>query len=199
GEHVALPQVQLSAALVDGRGIRNVNGDALDGAVNGGTGEVASETNNVRGASRINSVRLQHRAAKDGTNGAVVVACIREERIRTGAGVLGEANNTLKLGCNQPVRQVPVCLGNSLKRGGKVLDGVGSINSLFRRTGQNIKVRTGRGTVDDSRVELPSKRGREAAGKLRIQGRQITTELIRERLNDGQLVRGHALRANGSV
>src|SRR5699024_1113225 len=34
-EHVALPQVKLSAALVDRRGVRDCDLDALNGAVNG--------------------------------------------------------------------------------------------------------------------------------------------------------------------
>src|SRR5699024_2150011 len=33
----------------------------------------------------------------------------------------------------------------------------------------------------------------------RIQGRQVTTELVRERLNDSQLVRGHGLRRNSRI
>src|SRR5699024_717196 len=55
-EHVALPQVQLSAALVDRRGVLDCDLDALNGAVNGRTSEVASETNNIRIACGVNGI-----------------------------------------------------------------------------------------------------------------------------------------------
>src|SRR5699024_5932957 len=199
GEHVALPQVQLSSALVHGCNIRDCNLDTLDGSVNGGTGEVARETDNIRGASLVNGVRLQHRATENRPNRTVIVTRIRQERIRTRAGVLGETDSALKLGCDQPVRKITVSDRNSLKRGGKVFDGVGCVNNLSVRVGQNVKVRTRRGPVDNSRVELAAKRRRQATGKLRVQGRQVTTELIRERLNDSQLVRSHALRTNSRI
>src|SRR5699024_2412581 len=72
-EHVALPQVQLSSALVNRRGVRDRNLDALDGSVNGGTGEVTSETNNIRSPSLVNGVRLQNRATENRPNRTVVV------------------------------------------------------------------------------------------------------------------------------
>src|SRR5699024_5235634 len=100
---------------------------------------------------------------------------------------------------NQPMQKITVSDRNCLKRCGKVFDGVGCVNNLRVSVGQNVKVRTGSGAVHDSSVELASKRGRETAGKLRIQGRQVTTELVRERLNDRQLVRSHALRTDGRV
>src|SRR5699024_874024 len=198
-EHVALPQVQLSAALVHGRNIGDSNLDALDGSVNGGTGEVTSETNNIRSPSLVNAVRLQNRATENRPNRPVIVASIRKERIRTRAGVLRQTHSALKLRRNQPVRKITVSDRNCLKRGGKVFDGVGCVNNLSVSVGQNVKVRTGSGAVHDSRVELAAKRGRETAGKLRVQGRQVTTELVRERLNDSQLVRGHALRTNSRI
>ena len=74
GEHVALPQVQLRAALVHGRNIGDSDLDALDGAVNGGTGEVTGETNNVRSPSLVNGVRLQNRATENRPNRPVIVA-----------------------------------------------------------------------------------------------------------------------------
>src|SRR5699024_6069546 len=64
-EHVALPQVKLSAALVNRRGVRDRNLDALNGAVNGRTGEVASETNNIRIACGVNGIRLENLTAED--------------------------------------------------------------------------------------------------------------------------------------
>src|SRR5699024_12440294 len=85
GEHVALPQVQLSSALVNRRGVRDSNLDALDGSVNGRTGDVASETDNIRIACGVNDIRLQHGAAEDRTNPTAVVTRIRKERIRTRA------------------------------------------------------------------------------------------------------------------
>src|SRR5699024_7073423 len=81
----------------------------------------------------------------------------------------------------------------------KVLNGVGSIDGLLRRVSQNIEVRTRSSPVNNSRVELTAKRRRQATGKLRIQGRQVTTELVRERLNDSQLVRSHRLRTNSRI
>src|SRR5699024_1700390 len=119
-EHVALPQVQLSSALVDRRGVRDCDLDALNGAVNGRTSEVASETNNIRIACGVNGIRLQHGAAKDRTNRTVVVACVREERIRTGAGGLRQTNSPLKLRGNQPVRKITVSNRNCLKRSSKI-------------------------------------------------------------------------------
>src|SRR5699024_6079524 len=68
-----------------------------------------------------------------------------------------------------------------------------------RRVGENIKVRTGRSAVNNSRVELAAQSRGETASKFRIQGRQVTAELVRERLNDRQLVRGHALRPDRRV
>src|SRR5699024_10977765 len=67
------------------------------------------------------------------------------------------------------------------------------------RVGENIKVRAGRSAVNNSRVELAAQSRGETASKLRIQGRQVTTELIRERLNDSQLVRSHRLRRNSRI
>src|SRR5699024_3517444 len=148
GEHVALPQVQLSSALVHGCNIGDSNLDALDGSVNGGTGEVARETDNIRGASLVNGVRLQHRATENRPNRPVIVASIRQERIRTRAGVLGETDSALKLGCDQPVRKITVSDRNCLKRSSKILDGVRSVNDLLRRVGENIEVRTGRSAVN---------------------------------------------------
>src|SRR5699024_918092 len=198
-EHVALPQVQLSSALVHGRNIGDSNLDALDGSVNGGTGEVTSETNNIRSPSLVNGVRLQNRATENRPNRPVIVASIRKERIRTRAGVLRQTHSALKLRGNQPVRKIAVSDRNGLKRSSKVLNGVRSVNGLLRRVGENIKVRTGRSAVNNSRVELAAQSRGETASKFRIQGRQVTTELVRERLNDRQLVRGHALRADGRV
>src|SRR5699024_9821280 len=199
GEHVALPQVQLSSALVHGRNIGDSNLDALDGSVNGGTGEVTSETNNIRSPSLVNGVRLQHRATENRPNRPVIVASIRKERIRTRAGVLRQTHSALKLRRNQPMRKITVSDRNRLQRCGKVFDGVGCVNNLRVSVGQNVKVRTRSGPVDNSRVELAAKRRRQATGKLRVQGRQVTTELIRERLNDSQLVRSHALRTNSRI
>src|SRR5699024_1184720 len=198
-EHVALPQVKLSAALVNRRGVRDRNLDALNGAVNGRTGEVASETNNIRIACGVNGIRLENLTAEDRTNRTVVVTRIGKERIRTRAGVLGEPDSALKLRGNQPVRKIAVSDRNGLKRSSKVLNGVRSVNGLLRRVGENIKVRTGRSAVNNSRVELAAQSRGETASKFRIQGRQVTAELVRERLNDRQLVRGHALRADGRV
>src|SRR5699024_5234422 len=115
GEHVALPQVQLSSALVHGRNIGDSNLDALNGAVNGRTGEVTGETNHVRSPSLVNGVRLQNRAAENRPNRPVIVTRIRKERIRTRAGILGETNSPLKLRGNQPVRKITVSDRNSLK------------------------------------------------------------------------------------
>src|SRR5699024_10636370 len=199
GEHVALPQVQLSSALVHGRNIGDSNLDALDGSVNGGTGEVTSETNNIRSPSLVNGVRLQNRATENRPNRPVIVASIRKERIRTRAGVLRQTHSALKLRRNQPVRKITVSDRNCLKRCGKVFDGVGCVNNLRVSVGQNVKVRTRSSAVHDSSVELASKRRRQATGKLRIQGRQVTTELVRERLNDSQLVRSHRLRTNSRI
>src|SRR5699024_9146633 len=127
GEHVALPQVQLSAALVHGRNIGDSDLDALDGSVNGGTGEVTGETNNVRSPSLVNGVRLQHRATENRPNRTVIVASIRKERIRTRAGVLRQTHSALKLRHNQPVRKITVSDRTSLNRCGKVLDSVGCV------------------------------------------------------------------------
>src|SRR5699024_9304240 len=198
-EHVALPQVQLSSALVHGRNIGDSNLDALDGSVNGRTGEVTSETNNIRSPSLVNGVRLQNRATENRPNRPVIVASIGKERIRTRSGVLGETNSALKLRGNQPVRKIAVSDQNGLKRSSKVLNGVRSVNGLLRRVGQNVKVRTGRSAVNNSRVELAAQCRGETAGKFRIQGGQVTAELVRERLNDRQLVRSHALRSDGRV
>src|SRR5699024_1045593 len=124
GEHVALPQVQLSSALVHGRNIGDSNLDALDGSVNGRTGEVASETNNIRSPSLVNGVRLQNRATENRPNRTVIVASIGKERIRTRAGVLGEPDSALKLSRNQPMRKITGSDRNGLKRSSKVLNGV---------------------------------------------------------------------------
>src|SRR5699024_3440875 len=64
-EHVALPQVQLSSALVHGRNIRNGNLNTLNGSVNGGTGKVTGKPDNIRGSLSVNGVRLQNRTTKD--------------------------------------------------------------------------------------------------------------------------------------
>src|SRR5699024_2780916 len=120
GEHVALPQVQLSSALVHGRNIGDSNLDALDGSVNRSTGEVTSETNNIRSPSLVNGVRLQNRATENRPNRPVIVASIRKERIRTRAGVLRQTHSALKLRRNQPMRKITVSDRNCLKRCGKV-------------------------------------------------------------------------------
>src|SRR5699024_3134053 len=151
--------------------------DALDGSVNGGTGEVTSETNNIRSPSLVNGVRLQNRATENRPNRPVIVASIRKERIRTRAGVLRQTHSALKLRRNQPVRKINAIDRNCLKRCGKVFDGVGSVNNLRVSVSQNVKVRAGSGALHDSSVSRASKRRRQATGKLRIQGRQVTTEL----------------------
>src|SRR5699024_11818270 len=100
---------------------------------------------NIRSPSLVNGVRLQNRATENRPNRPVIVASIGKERIRTRAGVLGETDSALKLGCDQPVRKITVSDRNGLKRGGKVFDGVGCVNNLSVRGGQNVKVRTRRG------------------------------------------------------
>src|SRR5699024_7050011 len=179
-----LPQDQLRSALVHDHNIGDSKIDAIEGSENGRTDEVTSENNNIQSPSLEIGVRHQNRATENRLSRLVIVASIRKERIRTRAGVLRQTHSALKLRRNQPMRKITVSDRTCLKRCGKVFDGVGCVNNLRVSVGQNVKVRTGSGAVHDSSVELASKRRRQTAGKLRIQGRQVTTELVRERLND---------------
>src|SRR5699024_4699016 len=106
-KHVALPKVDRHATLGDGRLVRDVNLDTLDGAEDGRVGKVASDTGNGRGRiTVIDGGGLEHVTTEDGADSAIVGAGVTQERVRPGAGVLRHGQLALELRGPVPVRQV---------------------------------------------------------------------------------------------
>src|SRR5690606_11204799 len=97
------------------------------------------------------------------------------------------------------VRQVATRNVHSRERVSEVVHHVSTINRDSGSTGQDIEARTGSSAVNDGRVELATQRGRETARQLGVQAGKIATELVRERLDHRELVRGQHLRGDGGV
>src|SRR5699024_9026225 len=82
---------------------------------------------------------------------------------------------------------------------GEVVHHVSAIDSDSGRAGQDIKARAGSGAVDDGAIELTTQRRREATRQLRVQAGEAATELVRERLDHRELVRGQHLRGDAVI
>src|SRR5699024_10983569 len=200
GEHIPLPEVDRRAALSDGRLIGDINLDTLDGAEDRGVSEVASDTGD--GRSRITVIDgggLEHVTTEDGADSAIVGAGVTQERVRPGAGVLRHGQLALELRGHEPVRQVAARNVHGREGVSQVVHHVSTIDRDSGSAGEDVEARAGSGAVNDGRVELATQRGRETTRQLRIQAGKIATELVRERLDDRELVRGQHLRGDGGI
>src|SRR5699024_5313409 len=126
-------------------------------------------------------------------------AGVTQERVRPGAGVLRHGQLALKLRGNEPVRQVATRNVHGREGVSEVVHHVSAIDSDSGRAGQDIEAGAGSGAVDDGRVELAAQRGREATRQLGVQAGKVAAELVRERLDNGELVRGQHLRGDAGV
>src|SRR5699024_8074512 len=118
-------------------------------------------------------------------------------RVRAGAGVLRHGQLALKLRGHEPVRQVAARNVHSRENVSEVVHHVSTIDRDSGSAGEDVEARAGSGAVNDGRVELATQRGRETTRQLGVQAGEVATELVGERLDNGELVRGQHLRGGG--
>src|SRR5690606_7288196 len=126
-------------------------------------------------------------------NSAIVGTGVTQESVRAGAGILRHGQLALKLRGHEPVRKVATRNVHGREDVGEVINHVSAINSDSSRTGQHIEAGTGGGAVDDGAVELTAQGGRATTRQLGVQAGKVAAELVRERLDHSELVRGQHL------
>src|SRR5699024_9070903 len=154
------------------------------------------------GRSRITVVDgggLEHVTTEDGADSAIVGAGVTQERVRAGAGVLRHGQLALELRGNEPVRQVAARNVHGREGVSQVVHHVSTIDRDSGSAGEDIEARAGSGAVNDGRVELATQRRREATRQLGVQAGKVAAELVRERLDHRELVRGQHLRRNAGI
>src|SRR5699024_827423 len=193
-EHITLPQVQRSATIIQGRLVRDRDANALNKAPRSRT-PVASNTNNVSSSIR-SIVRLEYWTCKDGTDSALILNILYQQR------ATGVVRNTERINFRR-LRECPRGNVRIIGRATNNTQGVQvvsvSTSQLNRRSiRQSVKTST-RGSLKTKRgaVKLLSECLWQLLLNRRIQRRKVTTELIGERNNHRKGVALQVLIAEG--
>src|SRR5699024_7802954 len=171
-EHITLPQVHRRTTIIQGRLVRDRDANALNEAPRSRT-PVASNTNNVSSSIR-SIVGLKDRTCKDGTDSALILNILNQQRATR------VIRNTKRINFSR-LRQSPRGDVRIVRRATNNAQGVQIVSvsaSQFNRRSirQSIKTST-RGSRETKRgtVKLLSERLRQLLLNRRIECRKVTT------------------------